>query len=390
MTLKAFLITKLIITFVIVITSTNNVLAASFVTNAKHAILIDYNTDTVLFEKQADEKMFPASMSKIMTALLVFDRLKEGILELDTKLLVSEKAWRMGGSKMFVRVGDEVSVRDLLRGVIVQSGNDASIVFAEAIGGTEAEFAELMTNRAKQIGLKNTTFKNATGWPDSQHVTTARDLALLAKYVIKEYPQFYKYYSEKKFSYGKSNNGKLITQNNRNPLLYQNIGADGLKTGHIKSAGYGLTASGIRNDRRLILVVHGLKSARIRAQESRRLFDWGFREFTNIKLFSKSETVDEAQLWLGKKNTVSLKLKDDLILALPKASLKSMKVNIKYMGPVPTPVKENQEIAILEVTGNGFIDIRRPLYAGETVDKLGLIARLFSALKFIILGASDN
>jgi D-alanyl-D-alanine carboxypeptidase (penicillin-binding protein 5/6) len=390
MTLKAFLITKLIITFVIVITSTNNVLAASFVTNAKHAILIDYNTDTVLFEKQADEKMFPASMSKIMTALLVFDRLKEGILELDTKLLVSEKAWRMGGSKMFVRVGDEVSVRDLLRGVIVQSGNDASIVFAEAIGGTEAEFAELMTNRAKQIGLKNTTFKNATGWPDSQHVTTARDLALLAKYVIKEYPQFYKYYSEKKFSYGKSNNGKLITQNNRNPLLYQNIGADGLKTGHIKSAGYGLTASGIRNDRRLIMVVHGLKSARIRAQESRRLFDWGFREFTNIKLFSKSETVDEAQLWLGKKNTVSLKLKDDLILALPKASLKSMKVNIKYMGPVPTPVKENQEIAILEVTGNGFIDIRRPLYAGETVDKLGLIARLFSALKFIILGASDN
>ncbi len=390
MSLKAFLITKLIITFVIVITSTNNVLAASFVTNAKHAILIDYNTDTVLFEKQADEKMFPASMSKIMTALLVFDRLKEGILELDTKLLVSEKAWRMGGSKMFVRVGDEVSVRDLLRGVIVQSGNDASIVFAEAIGGTEAEFAELMTNRAKQIGLKNTTFKNATGWPDSQHVTTARDLALLAKYVIKEYPQFYKYYSEKKFSYGKSNNGKLITQNNRNPLLYQNIGADGLKTGHIKSAGYGLTASGIRNDRRLIMVVHGLKSARIRAQESRRLFDWGFREFTNIKLFSKSETVDEAQLWLGKKNTVSLKLKDDLILALPKASLKSMKVNIKYMGPVPTPVKENQEIAILEVTGNGFIDIRRPLYAGETVDKLGLIARLFSALKFIILGASDN
>ncbi len=390
MTLKAFLITKLIITFVIVITSTNNVLAASFVTNAKHAILIDYNTDTVLFEKQADEKMFPASMSKIMTALLVFDRLKEGILELDTKLLVSEKAWRMGGSKMFVRVGDEVSVRDLLRGVIVQSGNDASIVFAEAIGGTEAEFSELMTNRAKQIGLKNTTFKNATGWPDSQHVTTARDLALLAKYVIKEYPQFYKYYSEKKFSYGKSNNGKLITQNNRNPLLYQNIGADGLKTGHIKSAGYGLTASGIRNDRRLIMVVHGLKSARIRAQESRRLFDWGFREFTNIKLFSKSETVDEAQLWLGKKNTVSLKLKDDLILALPKASLKSMKVNIKYMGPVPTPVKENQEIAILEVTGNGFIDIRRPLYAGETVDKLGLIARLFSALKFIILGASDN
>ena len=174
------------------------------------------------------------------------------------------------------------------------------------------------------------------------------------------------------------------------PLLYQNIGADGLKTGHIKSAGYGLTASGIRNDRRLIIVVHGLKSARIRAQESRRLFDWGFREFTNIKLFSKSETVDEAQLWLGKKNTVSLKLKDDLILALPKASLKSMKVNIKYMGPVPTPVKENQEIAILEVTGNGFIDIRRPLYAGETVDKLGLIARLFSALKFIILGASDN
>ena len=390
MTLKVFLSIKLIIVFVIVITFTNSTFASSFVTNAKYAILMDYNTGTVLYEKQADEQMFPASMSKIMTALLVFDRLPEGVLKLDTRLLVSKKAWRMGGAKMFVRVGDEVSVRDLLRGVIVQSGNDASIVFAEAIAGSEDAFAEIMTERGKQIGLENTVFKNATGWPDPQHVTTARDLALLAKYVIKEYPQFYKYYSEKKFSYGKSIDGKLITQNNRNPLLYQNLGADGLKTGHIKSAGYGLTASGIRNDRRLIMVVHGLKSARIRSQESRRLFDWGFREFTNIKLFSESETVDEAKLWLGKKNTVSLKLKNDLVITLPKDSLKQMKVNVKYMGPVPTPVKKNQELGLLEVTGKGFENIRRPLYAGESVEKLGLVSRLFSALKFIILGASDN
>ncbi len=362
----------------------------TFETNAKQVILIDYDTGTVLFEKNPDATMFPASMSKIMTALLVFDKLRDGSLTLEANLPVSEKAWRMGGSKMFVRVGEEVSVEDLLRGIIVQSGNDASIVVAEAIGGSEEAFAELMTERGREIGLENTVFRNATGWPDPDHVTTARDIAKLADFVIREYPEYYGYYSEREFTYGKSLDGKPITQSNRNPLLYQGVGADGLKTGHTEAAGFGLAASGLRNGRRLIMVIHGMESVRERSQESRRLFDWGFREFANYALFKAGETVDSATVWLGDKPEVPLVLEDDFTVTLPRGSRNGMKVVVKYQGPVPTPIAKGQQIATLEVSGPGFDTINRPLYAAEDVGRLAFFGRIGSAIRFIIFGAPSS
>ncbi len=361
-----------------------------FKTPAKQALLIDHDTGVVLFNKSADSSMFPASMSKIMTALLVFDRLRDGGLTLDTKFQVSEKAWRMGGSKMFVKVGDEVTVEDLLRGIIVQSGNDASIVVAEAIGGSEEAFAEMMTKRAREIGLENTVFRNATGWPDPDHVTTASDMAKLASYVIREYPENYSYYSELEFTYGKSLDGKPITQSNRNPLLYQGGGADGLKTGHTEAAGFGLTASGVRDGRRLVMVIHGLDSIRARSQESRRLFDWGFREFDNYDLFKAGETVETAAVWLGDKTTVPLVVEDDLTVTLPRGSRPSMKVVVKYQAPISTPIAKGAQIATLEVSGPGFDTVERPLYAAEDVGQLAFFGRVGSAIKYIIFGAPSS
>ncbi len=362
----------------------------NFETSAKQVVLIDYDTGAVLFEKDADATMFPASMTKIMTALLVFDRLRDGSFTLDTKLPVSEKAWRMGGSKMFVRVGDEVSVQDLLRGVIVQSGNDASIVFAEAIGGSEEAFGELMTKRGEEIGLEGTIFRNSTGWPDPSHVTTARDMAKLAEYVIREFPENYKYYSETEFTYGKSLDGKPIVQSNRNPLLYQGVGADGLKTGHTEAAGFGLTASGNRSGRRLVMVIHGMDSVRTRSQESRRLFDWGFREFKNFALFKAGDPVETAGVWLGDKPSVPLVLEEDLTVTLPRGARTGMKVTVKYQGPIATPVAKGQQIATLEVTAKGVEPISRPLYAAEDVGQLAFFGRIASAISFIIFGAPSG
>jgi len=257
----------------------------SFQTTAKQAILMDFDTGAVLYAKNADTPMFPASMTKIMTSIMVFDELRAGRLQLDSTFRVSENAWRKGGSKMFVRVKDDIKVEDLLRGIIVQSGNDASIVVAEGLAGSDETFGDQMTERAREIGLQDTVFRNATGWPDPDHVTSARDLAKLAAYLIREYPDFYSYYSEKEFTYGKSLDGKPITQGNRNPLLYKSVGADGLKTGHTEASGFGLTASAIRGDRRLVMVINGLNSVRARSSESERLINWGFQVFDNYPLF---------------------------------------------------------------------------------------------------------
>ncbi len=362
----------------------------SFETSAKQVFLLDHDTGTVLFEKNADATMFPASMSKMMTVLLVFDRLRDGGFTLESMLPVSENAWRKGGSKMFVRVGEEVSVADLLRGIIVSSGNDASIVVAEAIGGTEERFAEMMTKRGKEIGLQGTVFRNATGWPDPGHVTTARDLAKLASYVVRQYPDYYSLYSEREFTYGKSLDGKPITQSNRNPLLYQDVGVDGLKTGHTEEAGYGLTASGVRDDRRLVMVIHGMDSVRTRSQESRRLLNWGFREFDNYALFKGGEKVDTAIVWLGDKPAVSLVLEDDLTITLPRGSRTGMKVTVKYQGPISTPIAKGQQIATLEVSGSGFEPISRPLRAAEEVGQLAFFGRIGSAIRYIIFGAPSS
>lgn len=349
-------------------------------TSARQAFIIDAQTGTVLLDKDADSLMPPASMSKLMTAYMVFQRLKDGRLSLEDELLVSEKAWRKGGSKMFVEVGSRVSVEDLLRGIIVQSGNDACIVVAEGIAGSEEAFADMMTEVARKIGLEKSVFRNATGWPDEGHVMTARELAILAQRIIADFPEYYHYYAETSFTY---NN---IRQGNRNPLLYTMNGADGLKTGHTEASGYGLTASAKRDGRRIILVVNGLPSMNARSQESSRLMDWAFREFEALSLFKAGETVEQAEIWMGNARTVPLVTAGDIVITVPKAARRSMVVSAVYDGPVAAPVKQGDRIATLRVSLPNGATMDYPLLAGADVEELGLFGRMLAAAQHLAFG----
>ena len=356
--------------------------AAPIETSAREALLVDFTTGTVLYEKNADELMPPSSMSKLMTAYMVFERLKQGRLSLEDTFPVSERAWRKQGSKMFVAVGSRVKVEDLLRGIIVQSGNDACIVVAEGLANDEQAFAELMTRRAREIGLTNSVFRNATGWPDPEHVMTARDLATLARRIILDFPEYYKYYAETNFKYND------ISQGNRNPLLYKNMGADGLKTGHTEAAGYGLTASAQRNGRRLILVVNGLPSVKARSEESERLLEWGFREFENVRMFAAGDVVSEAEVWLGEQAKVPLLSKEDVEFTFPRHARRTMKVAAVFEGPLPAPIKKGQEVAKLVISVPDGPTRELPLYAGADVAKLGFAGRIGSAVKHIVFGSN--
>ncbi len=339
-------------------------------TQARQAIMIDFETGAVLLEKAQDERMPPSSMSKLMTMYVVFDLLKAGRLRLDQTMPVSERAWRMGGSKMFVQVGAQVSVENLARGVIVQSGNDACIVLAEGISGSEQQFAELMNETGRRIGLRASNFRNSTGWPDPEHRMTARDLAVLARRIILDHPEYYRFYNERSFRWND------ITQENRNPTLARVPGADGLKTGHTEEAGFGLTASAIRGGRRLILVVNGLPSMRVRAEESERLLEWGFREFENVVLFRAADTVEEVPVYLGERPTVPLVAGRDLVLTLPRQWRRNLQARVRYDAPVPAPVARGQELGRLVVSGQGVPDMEVPLIAGADVDRLGLLPRI--------------
>lgn len=355
--------------------------ARAIETQASHAFLVDVTTDTVLLDKNAEEQMAPASMTKMMTVLLAFDRLKQGVLHLNDTLPVSERAWRMGGSKMFVMVGNKVPVEALLQGIVVQSGNDACVVLAEGIAGSEEAFARLMNERAREIGMRNTHFTNATGWPDPELHTTARDLAILADYIIKTYPEYYHYFSEKEFTW----NG--IHQHNRNPLLYRNLGVDGLKTGHTEGSGYGLTASAVRDGRRVILVINGLPSDRARSEESQRLIEWAFREFKAYTLFKAGQPVDRAPVWVGDENSVALVLASDLKLTLPAGFGKDRpKVVVRYTSPVPAPIKRGQPVGVIQITAPGMPMIQRQLVAGASVDRLGPFGRVFGAARYLLWG----
>ena len=355
--------------------------AAALESQAREAIILDFDTGAVLFEKDADVPMPPASMSKIMTVFMIFEQLKDGRLSLDDKFTVSEKAWRKGGSKMFVEVGKEVRIEDLLRGVIVQSGNDACIVLAEGVAGTEEAFGQAMTERARELGMENSTFTNATGWPDPDHRTTARDLAILARALIAQFPEYYHFFSELEFTYND------IRQGNRNPLLYKSIGADGLKTGHTEEAGYGLTASATQRERRLILVINGLKSVRARSEESARLMSWGFREFANYALYKAGDEVDDAAVWLGDTETVPLRIAEDLTVTLPRKSRNGMEVTVAYDSPVPAPIEEGQRVARLRVSVPDAAPIEVPLEAARSVDRLGPFGRIIASIKFLVFGA---
>ena len=353
-------------------------------TPARQAILVEDSTGTVLLEKNADEPMPPSSMSKIMTAYMVFDRLAEGGLSLDDTFLVSEKAWRKGGSKMFVEVGKRVSVEDLLRGIIVQSGNDACIVVAEGLSGSEEAFSEEMTERGRDIGLNGSVFKNASGWPEKGHVMTARDIAWLAHRTIHDFPQYYHYYAETSFTY----NG--IRQGNRNPLLYREMGADGLKTGHTTAAGYGLAASAERDGRRLILVINGLKGPNTRLREAERLIDFGFRAFSTYALFEEGATVAEADVWLGDAATVPLVVAGGLVVTLRREARRKMQVRIVYDGPVPAPIARGEPIGKLVVDAPGTSPVEVPLVAGADVGKLSMVRRLGAAVGYLLWGAESQ
>ena len=355
--------------------------ALALETEAREAVLVDAESGRVLFEKNADELMPPSSMTKIMTLYLVFERLADGRLTMEDTLPVSERAWRKGGSKMFVEVGDRVSIENLLRGIIIQSGNDACIVVAEGLSGTEDAFAREMTKRGREIGLTSSTFKNSTGWPDPEHRMTARDLNLLALRTILDFPQYYHYFVETTFTWSD------ITQSNRNPLLYKNMGADGLKTGHTQEAGYGLTASAVRDGRRLVLVVNGLPSERARSEESERLIEWGFREFSNYELFSAGEEVDRAEVWLGAEESVPLTLAEPVAVTLSHREHEEMTVSVLYDAPVPAPVAEGQELAVLRISAPGMDPIEYPLYAATNVEKVGPFGRMFEITKHFIMSA---
>lgn len=353
-------------------------------TRARNALIIDMRTGAPLLAKNADERMPPASMSKMMTYYTVFSAyLKTGKAQLSDTLPVSEKAWRMGGSKMFVPLGGRVSIEDLLRGVIIDSGNDACIVLAEGLAGSEEAFVEEMNRKAQEIGLVHSHFTNTTGLPNPNHYMTAEDLALLARRIIEDFPEFYKFESEKNFTY---NN---ITQGNRNPLLYKDLGADGLKTGHTEEAGYCLTASAKREDRRIIMVLAGLPSMKARAQESERLIEWAFREYGSFPLFKAGEKVEDADVWLGAAPNVAMTVKSDAIVTIPRRARKDMKVTVSYNRPIPAPVAKGQEIGKLVINAPEMSPVEIPLIAADAVDRVGAFGRVAAAVSYLIFGQKN-
>ena len=339
-------------------------------TAARQVILVDFETDAVILEKSPDERMPPSSMSKLMTMYMVFDALKAGRLRLDQPLTVSETAWRMGGSRMFLELGTQVPVEALCRGVIVQSGNDACVVLAEGIAGSERQFSELMNQKGREIGLTNSTFRNATGWPDADHRMTCRDLARLAKRVIVDFPEYYRFYGERSFRW---NN---VSQENRNPLLARMSGADGMKTGHTEEAGYGLTGTVKQGDRRLILVANGMPSMASRADESARLLEWGFANFENVVLFRAADAIEQVPVRLGAQASVPLVGGRDVVATLPRTWRQSMQARLRYNAPIEAPVTRGQELGRLEISGRGVPPMELPLYAGADVERLGLIPRI--------------
>lgn len=355
--------------------------AAEGMTAAREAYIIDYDTGTVLLEKNAHSRMPTSSMSKTMTMYMVFEALKSGKLALDTELTVSERAWRMGGSKMFVEVNNKVKVEDLIRGVIVQSGNDATVVLAEGIAGTEEGFADMMNARARELGMTETHLVNASGWPDPDHYSTARDLTILGRSLIHNFPDYYHYYAETEFTF---NN---IRQPNRNPLLYRNIGADGIKTGHTEAAGYGLMASGKRDGRRVVMTLNGMENMEMRSNESARLLDWALRSFQNIAIAKAGETVDSVALVMGVKETVPLTVEKDAVVTVPVAVRNDLKVEIVYNGPVIAPVKKGQPVGKLRVDVPRLGVVEHTLVAAEDIDKLGLLAGTFTKLRMMVFGA---
>ncbi|MDA8775903.1 D-alanyl-D-alanine carboxypeptidase [Alphaproteobacteria bacterium] len=354
-------------------------------TKASYALLIDAETGVALFEKNADARMSPASMSKLMTVLMAFEALESGAVTGEEAFFVSDDAWRRGGassggSTMFLKARSRVSVLDLLRGVIIQSGNDACIALAEGLAGSEPAFAELMTERAQELGMTRSNFVNSTGLPDPEHKTTARDLATLARELINNHADYYRLFSERDFTW---NN---IRQTNRNPLLYANIGADGLKTGHTNESGYGLVASAEQNGRRLILVINGLNSKRERAHEARKLMTFGFRNFSRDLLVEAGQSVTELPVWHGDEARVNVTTKQRFDIVTPRSGRRKMVATVTYEKPVLAPIKTGDKLGKLRVTLPGLVPQEVDLVAAEDVDKGNVFGRAISSLIYLMVG----
>ena len=354
--------------------------AAYIDTDAEVAVVIDGHTGKVLFSKDKDKKTYPASMTKIMTTLIIFEKLANETLSLDDKFLVSEKAWReREGSSMFVEVDKEIRVEDLLRGIIVQSGNDACIVVAENIAGTEESFAKMMTQKAKEIGMKNTNFTNSTGMYDKDNYSTVYDIALLSMHLINEYPQYYHLFAETEFEWSG------IKQNNRNSLLYKNMGVDGLKTGHLSKSGYGLAASAVDQNRRVISVVNGFESTQKRTQGSSRLITWAFREFTNLKLFEKEDIVGQVEISGSRNKESDVSTGEEIIITVPKSKRDGLTTNIVVDDNISAPLNAGDKIGYLEISVPGEENQTYELYATNEIDRSNIFVRFFNYLINLIL-----
>ncbi len=365
-----------------------NFLYANIDIKARTAILQDYLSGEILYEKEPDRSIYPASMTKIMTSIIAFDLIKSGDLSLDEKFIISEKAWRLstaGYSSMFVMVGDEVSVENLLKGIIVASGNDACIALAEGIAGTEEEFAIIMTSKAKEIGMVNTNFANASGINDPDNYSTVRDIMIMSNYLIKNHPEFYKWFSEKEFTWDRTG-GDPITQGNRNPLLYKNMGADGIKTGYLAVERYSLASSLIRKGRRLIAVGSGFETKNSRSRESSKLLTYGLTNFDLIEITKSGEPFSKVDVWLGKSQEVKVYTKENIYKIIKKGQKRNLKVKMIYDGPVEAPIEKDQVVAELKIIHNEDLIGEYKLLALEEVKKVNIFSRLMKSLNYLIWG----
>ncbi|MDC3091218.1 D-alanyl-D-alanine carboxypeptidase [Rickettsiales bacterium] len=351
-------------------------------TKAKQAIIYDLETNTVIFEKNADDLMSPSSMSKLMTVYYTFKKLKEGEISLDDTFKVSKKAWKKGGSRMFVNPNSYVTIEDLLKGIIIQSGNDACITIAEGFSGTEENFANELNQLASEIGLENSNFTNSTGWPDPDHLMTARDIMKLSIRTIQDFPELYQLYSEKEFTYNK------IRQVNRNPLLFNNKQTDGLKTGHTSLGGYGLSASAIKNNRRIMLVINGLESNSDRKKESKRLMDAAFFQFKNFKILDENDDIEKINVWGGVKGKLSVYTKNNLSITIPSLLQKKIKVLIQYSSPIFAPVRKDDVVAKLVIKNGNDILKEFDLFAKEEIIKTNFINLIILKFKYLVFGES--
>ncbi len=377
---------KIILTLIFLFNT--SVFASSIKLPVKTAILVDYHTDQILYELEPDLSIYPASMTKIMTSIIVFDLLEEGKITLEDKVTISDKAWRMsqsGYSSMFIMVNDEISIEDLLRGIIVASGNDACVALAEGIAGTEEDFVTLMNEKAMEIGMANTNFNNSSGINDPDNYSTVRDIAMMSKYLIQKHPEYYEYFKELDFTWDRTG-GDPIKQNNRNRLLFKNIGVDGIKTGHLVVEGYSLASSIQKNTRRLIAVGSGFKTKAARTIQSQKLLSWGLMNTLTYEVSKKNETNFKIKTWLGRKATVNGITKEDVYVTINKRELKNFKTVIEYTGPIKAPIKIDQEIAKINVFVKDDLIKSVPVYSSEKIKKVNFLASLFTSLNYMIWG----